>query len=129
MTDHFATIRERMVQEQLVRRGIVDKLTLDAILKVPRHLFVDDAMQNRAYGDHPLPIASGQTISQPFIVAYMTQCLGLKGGEKVLEIGTGSGYQAAVLSRICGKVFTVERVNILLAGARKICCLIFLRSP
>ncbi len=88
--------------------------------EVPRHLFVDDAMQGRAYGDHPLPIGAGQTISQPYIVAYMTQALALKGNEKILEIGTGSGYQAAILSRLCAQVFTVERVNSLLAGARRI---------
>jgi len=87
---------------------------------VPRHCFVDDAMQGRAYGDHPLPIGAGQTISQPYIVAYMTQALRLTGREKVLEIGTGSGYQAAVLSRMCSQVFTVERINSLLAGARRV---------
>ncbi len=109
-----------MVQEQLLPRGIEDELTLNAIREVPRHLFVDDALGSRAYGDYPLPVAAGQTISQPFIVAYMTQALKLKGTEKVLEIGTGSGYQAAILSRICDKVFTVERIHTLLASARKI---------
>jgi protein-L-isoaspartate(D-aspartate) O-methyltransferase len=108
-----------MIQEQLLPRGINDALTLRAMREVPRHLFVDDAMRGRAYGDYPLPIAGGQTISQPFIVAYMTQVLRLSGGEKILEIGTGSGYQAAVLSRICDKVFTIERIHTLLAGARK----------
>ena len=120
MTDRFATARERMVQEQLMARGITDQRLLAAMMEVPRHLFVDDAMRARAYGDHPLPIAAGQTISQPYIVAYMTQVLQLQGHEKVLEIGTGSGYQAAILSRLCEKVYTVERVNTLLAGARKI---------
>ncbi len=120
VSDHFETIRERMVNEQLVRRGIVDEKVLEAMQTVPRHLFVDDAMRNRAYGDHPLPIAAGQTISQPFIVAFMTQMLALSGSEKVLEIGTGSGYQAAVLSRIAEQVYTVERINGLLAGARKL---------
>ena len=120
MTDRFTTIRERMVQEQLLARGIADPGVLAAMGEVPRHLFVDDAMRARAYGDHPLPIAAGQTISQPYIVAFMTQALQLQGHEKVLEIGTGSGYQAAVLSRLCGKVYTVERVNTLLAGARKL---------
>ncbi len=120
MKDGYATIRERMVREQLLPRGIHNEPTLKAMREVPRHLFVDDAMQGRAYGDYPLPIAAGQTISQPFIVAYMTQALDLKEMEKVLEIGTGSGYQAAVLSRICDKVYTVERVHTLLAGARKI---------
>lgn len=109
-----------MVQDQLVSRDIHDPRTLAAMTEVPRHWFVDDAMQGRAYGDHPLPIGGGQTISQPYIVAYMTQALGLKGHEKVLEIGTGSGYQAAILARLCSQVFTVERINSLLAGARKI---------
>lgn len=108
------------MQEQLSPRGITDRRVLEAMLEVPRHLFVDDAMQAGAYGDHPLPIASDQTISQPFIVAVMTQALQLQGTEKVLEIGTGSGYQAAVLSRLCEKVYTVERINTLLAGARKV---------
>ena len=120
MIDRFTTIRERMVQEQLLARGIADSRVLAAMGEVPRHLFVDDAMRARAYGDHPLPIAAGQTISQPYIVAFMTQALQLQGHEKVLEIGTGSGYQAAVLSRLCEKVYTVERVNTLLAGARKL---------
>jgi len=109
-----------MIQEQLIPRGISDAGILAAMEEVPRHLFVDGALQNRAYGDHPLPIAAGQTISQPYIVALMTEALALKGEENVLEIGTGSGYQAAVLSRLCKKVFTVERINSLLAGARKI---------
>lgn len=109
-----------MVQDQLLSRDIHDSRTLAAMAEVPRHLFVDDAMQGRAYGDHPLPIGAGQTISQPYIVAYMTQALRLKGNEKVLEVGTGSGYQAAVLSRLCSQVYTVERINSLLAGARRI---------
>ncbi|PHR24672.1 MAG: protein-L-isoaspartate O-methyltransferase [Desulfotalea sp.] len=108
-----------MVQEQLLNRDIVDAKTIAAMSEVPRHLFVDDAMQGRAYGDHPLPIGAGQTISQPYIVATMTQALRLTGDEKVLEIGTGSGFQAAVLSRICCQVYTVERINSLLARARK----------
>jgi len=120
VTDRFATARERMVSEQLACRGISDSKVLKIMSEVPRHLFVDDAMQVRAYGDHPLPIASDQTISQPLIVAAMTQALQLQGTENVLEIGTGSGYQAAVLSRLCAKVYTVERINTLLAGARRI---------
>ena len=116
----FATSRNRMVQEQLINRDIVDSATIKAMSEVPRHLFVDDAMQGRAYGDHPLPIGAAQTISQPYIVATMTQALALTGTEKVLEIGTGSGYQAAVLSRICDQVYTVERINSLLARARKV---------
>lgn len=108
------------MQEQILSRGVSDAKTIGAMLEVPRHLFVDDAMRGRAYGDYPLPIAAGQTISQPYIVACMTEALQLQGGERVLEIGTGSGYQAAVLSRICEKVYTVERINTLLVGARKI---------
>jgi len=117
--DRFETIRQRMVQEQLTCRGIDDPRVLEVMAEVPRHLFVDDAMQAQAYGDYPLPIVDGQTISQPFIVACMTQALRLTGVEKVLEIGTGSGYQAAVLSRLCEKVYTVERLNSLLARARR----------
>lgn len=116
----FTTIRERMVAEQLVPRGIRDDRVLEVMSTVPRHYFVDDALRSRAYGDFPLPIASGQTISQPYIVACMTEALKLKGHETVLEIGTGSGYQAAILSRLCTKVYTIERINVLLAGARKV---------
>ena len=120
MIDSYEMARARMVNDQLRGRDIVDPRTLAAMQEVPRHLFVDDAMQARAYGDFPLPIGSGQTISQPYIVALMTQALGLQGGEKVLEIGTGSGYQAAILSRLAAQVFTVERFNALLAGARRV---------
>jgi protein-L-isoaspartate(D-aspartate) O-methyltransferase len=115
----FDIHRQRMVEEQLVPRGISDPATLKAMAAVPRHLFVEDAMQARAYGDHPLPIGAGQTISQPYIVALMTQALGLQGHERVLEIGTGSGYQAAVLSRICERVYTIERIDSLLGRARR----------
>lgn len=120
MDDRFGTIRDRMVQEQLIPRGISDTKVLEAMRSVPRHFFVDDALRSRAYGDFPLPIASGQTISQPYIVAAMTQALALTGSERVLEIGTGSGYQAAVLSRLCSQVYTVERINVLLAGSRRV---------
>jgi protein-L-isoaspartate(D-aspartate) O-methyltransferase len=120
VTDGFVTVRERMVQEQLRPRGITDERVLQAMAEVPRHLFVEDAMRAQAYGDHPLPIGGDQTISQPLVVAAMTQALQLTGTEQVLEIGTGSGYQASVLSRLCGKVYTVERINSLLAGARKV---------
>ncbi len=116
----YTTIRERMVIEQLVPRGVKDDRVLAAMREVPRHYFVDDALRSRAYGDFPLPIASGQTISQPYIVACMTEALDLKGHETVLEIGTGSGYQAAILSRLCAKVYTIERINVLLAGARRV---------
>ncbi|MDH3329381.1 MAG: protein-L-isoaspartate(D-aspartate) O-methyltransferase [Desulfobulbaceae bacterium] len=117
---HLDIHRERMVEEQLIPRGINDQAVLQAMRTVPRHLFVDDAMYSSAYGDHPLPIGSGQTISQPYIVALMTQALQLKGTEKVLEIGTGSGYQAAILSRLCERVYTIERIDSLLVRARKI---------
>ena len=116
----FDIHRQRMVEEQLVPRGISDPATLKAMAAVPRHLFVEDAMQARAYGDHPLPIGQGQTISQPYIVALMTQALALTGGERVLEIGTGSGYQAAILSRLCERVYTIERIDSLLARARRV---------
>jgi protein-L-isoaspartate(D-aspartate) O-methyltransferase len=109
-----------MVENQLIRRGIHDPKTLEAMRQVPRHLFVEDALQNQAYADFPLPIGRGQTISQPFIVALMTQALGLQGHESILEIGTGSGYQAAILSLICEKVYTVERIDTLLVNARSI---------
>lgn len=116
----LAIHQQRMVEEQLIPRGINDQKTLQVMGTVPRHLFVEDAMQARAYGDHPLPIGSGQTISQPYIVALMTQALELQGHERILEIGTGSGYQAAILSRICERVYTIERIDSLLGKARRI---------
>ncbi|MDH3348108.1 MAG: protein-L-isoaspartate(D-aspartate) O-methyltransferase [Desulfobulbaceae bacterium] len=109
-----------MIEEQLVGRGIQDPATLQAMRLVPRHLFVEDAMRARAYGDHPLPIGAGQTISQPFIVAFMTEALKLHEDARVLEIGTGSGYQAAVLSRMCRRIYTIERIDSLLSKARKL---------
>ena len=111
--------RERMVADQLVKRGIADPAVLEAMRNVPRHLFVDEALRDRAYGDHPLPIGDAQTISQPFIVARMTELLRLTGREKVLEIGTGSGYQAAVLSRLAARVCSIERIPKLAARARQ----------
>lgn len=116
----FDILRQRMVEEQLIPRGIYDPATLAAMGSVPRHLFVEDAMQAKAYGDYPLPISSGQTISQPFIVALMTQALELQGHERVLEIGTGSGYQAAVLAQLVDKVYTIEIVEPLAKGARQL---------
>jgi protein-L-isoaspartate(D-aspartate) O-methyltransferase len=101
--------REHMVESQLVQRGIKDKRVLDAMRQVPRHLFVPKDARDLAYCDGPLPIGQGQTISQPYIVALMTELLGLKGQEKVLELGTGSGYQAAILSRLVRQVYSVER--------------------
>ncbi len=115
----YARERDRMVADQLVKRGIADPLVLEAMRSIPRHLFVDAALRDKAYGDHPLPIGEGQTISQPFMVARMTELLRLTGKEKVLEIGTGSGYQAAVLARLAARVCTVERIPKLAARARE----------
>jgi len=106
--DTFTLLRKRMVERQLADRDITDKKILEIMYEVPRHLFVSARYRSQAYQDHPLPIDEGQTISQPYIVALMTQNLHLKGGEKVLEIGTGSGYQAAVLAHITDKVYSVE---------------------
>lgn len=116
----FSIARRRMVEQQIKGRGVHDPLVLEAMLQVPRHLFVEEALQSQAYGDYPLPIGEKQTISQPFMVGFMTAALQLRGGEKVLEIGTGSGYQAAVLARIAGKVYTVERIAPLARRARRI---------
>jgi protein-L-isoaspartate(D-aspartate) O-methyltransferase len=120
MRHNYEKARERMVREQLMPRGITDARVLAAMNTVPRHLFVENAFEAQAYGDHPLPIGEGQTISQPYIVALMTQAMNLQGHEKVLEIGTGSGYQAAVLAQLCDKVYTVERLKSLHIGARKL---------
>ena len=114
----FARERDRMVQ-QVAARGVADARVLEAMRRVPRHLFVDEALRDQAYGDYPLPIGDGQTISQPFIVARMTELLALTGREKVLEIGTGCGYQAAVLSQVAARVCTVERLPKLAARARQ----------
>jgi len=111
--------RERMVEEQLVRRGITDERVLGAMRRVPRHRFVEEALRDRAYGDHPLPIGENQTISQPYIVAAMTQLLQLGGSEKVLEVGTGSGYQTAVLAELARRVCSVERLPGLAMRARR----------
>jgi len=106
----FEALRKFMVQTQLIPRGIRDRRVLDAMQKVPRHLFVDEAMQFKAYDDMALSIGENQTISQPYMVAIMTELLELKGDEKVLEIGTGSGYQAAILAELAKEVFSVERI-------------------
>ncbi len=111
MTDLEKQSRERMVVEQILARGVRDKRVLDAMSKVSREAFVPENVRNLAYEDRPLPIAAGQTISQPYIVAYMIEALVLKGGEKVLEIGAGSGYAAAVLAEIAGEVYTIERID------------------
>lgn len=116
----YGNLRREMVEKQIIARGVSDPMVLDAMNKVPRHLFVSEALVDSAYGDFPLPIGEGQTISQPYIIAEMTQCLELKGHERVLEIGTGSGYQAAVLSQIVYKVYTIERNNVLFLQTRKL---------
>ena len=102
--------RERMAERLRDHYGIRDRRVLDAMLTLPRHLFVPEALQSRAYGDHALPIAANQTISQPFIVARMTELLELSGTERVLEIGAGSGYQTAVLARLAAQVYAIERI-------------------
>ena len=106
---NFQKARDRMVETQLVSRGIQDPRVLEAMRKVPRHKFVDEALKDQAYNDHPIPIGDKQTISQPYIVALMTEILKLQGNEKVLEIGTGSGYQAAILAELADRVFSIER--------------------
>ena len=118
MTD-FAREREAMVERQLRRRGITEKPILDAFLAVPREEFIGEGYAHLAYGDHPLPIEAGQTISQPYIVALMIQAAGIEGGGKVLEVGAGSGYAAAVISRIADKVVGIERQHELVEVARK----------
>ncbi len=112
-----AAERDRMVREQLARRGIDDARVLGAMGAVPRHLFVPHVVADRAYDDQPLPIGHGQTISQPFMVAHMTQALQIRPGERVLEIGTGSGYQAAVLAALGATVFSIERIAALAGSA------------
>ncbi|MBI3781274.1 MAG: protein-L-isoaspartate(D-aspartate) O-methyltransferase, partial [candidate division NC10 bacterium] len=110
MTD-FAVARQRMVSEQLQRRGIAGPKVLQAMGKVHRHLFLEEALWGRAYGDYSLPIGEKQTISQPFMVALMTEALELQGHERVLEVGTGSGYQTAILAELASKVYSVERIK------------------
>jgi len=117
--DPFARERENMVNYQIARRGIVDERILDAMRTIPRHLFVPEEFQRDAYDDRPLPIGYEQTISQPYIVAFMTNVLDLHGNECVLEVGTGSGYQAAVISLLVKKVYTVERIPALAEQAQK----------
>lgn len=116
----YGQARKRMVQEQLVSRGIKDPRVLAAMAKVPRHLFVVEELQGQAYDDNPLPIGEDQTISQPYMVARMVEALGLKGKELVIEIGTGSGYAAAVLAELCGQVFSMEMVEDLAIRARAV---------
>ncbi len=116
----FLRARERMVQQQLRGRDIQDPRVLEAMSSVPRHLFVPEDKRQYAYADGPLPIGERQTISQPYIVALMTELLELKGDETVLEVGTGSGYQAAVLASLAKKVYTLERIPLLAERAREV---------
>ena len=120
MAEDFGITREKMVREQLVTRGIKDARVLEAMKKVPRHLFIEKKAGSDPYGDHPLPIGQEQTISQPYIVALMTEALEMTGDEKTLEIGTGSGYQTAILAELSNQVYTVERLPSLLETARGI---------
>lgn len=117
---NFAGARERMVAEQIIARGIKDPRVIAAMQRVPRHLFIPGALGGQAYGDFALPIGERQTITQPYMVAYMSEVLNLRGQERVLEIGTGSGYQTAVLAHLAGWVYSVERIRALLDRARKI---------
>lgn len=118
MTDSYRSLRDEMVDQQIVARGVCDPRVLAAMRKVPRHEFVPEDLRESAYEDGPLPIGEGQTISQPLIVASMTEAAQLRGGERVLEIGTGSGYGAAVLAEIADEVFTIECIESLATNAR-----------
>jgi protein-L-isoaspartate(D-aspartate) O-methyltransferase len=116
----FERWRNEMVESQIIARGVADPSVIKAMKAIPRHLFVNEALGESAYGDHPLPIGEGQTISQPYIIAEMTQALRLKGDERILEIGTGSGYQAAILAAIVDRVYTIERNNTLFLNTKKL---------
>lgn len=120
MIDRYIKQRMKMVDTQIRARGIRNPRVLKALEKVPRHLFVNEALMDQAYNDNPLPIDGGQTISQPYIVALMTEALELTGSEKVLEIGTGSGYQAAVLAELVDHVFSIDRIASLAGNARRL---------
>jgi protein-L-isoaspartate(D-aspartate) O-methyltransferase len=117
---YYADLRYQMVSEQIISRGVHDERLLDALRRIPRHLFVPEEYANIAYSDSPLPIGHGQTISQPYIVALMTELLDLEGEENVLEVGTGSGYQAALLAYLSRQVHTIERHEELAEKAEKI---------
>jgi protein-L-isoaspartate(D-aspartate) O-methyltransferase len=112
--------RERMVNEQIIARGVKDRKVLGAMVRVPRHLFVEKVYEHQAYNDYPLSVGHGQTISQPYMVAVMTELLELEPEDVVLEIGTGSGYQTAILALICRMVYTIERVSALQDRAREL---------
>jgi protein-L-isoaspartate(D-aspartate) O-methyltransferase len=118
--ENFEYLRERMVREQLLGRDIKDIRVIDAFRRVPRHRFVDPNMYQDAYCDFPLSIGKGQTISQPYIVALMVQLLDLKSSNKVLEIGTGSGYETAILAELAGEIFSIERIEVLAHKAKRI---------
>jgi protein-L-isoaspartate(D-aspartate) O-methyltransferase len=118
--DRYSKQRKKMVDAQIRSRGVRDERVLRAMEKIPRHLFVDEGLIDQAYSDSPLPIGEKQTISQPYIVAIITEALELKGSEKVLELGTGSGYQAAILAELADRVFTIERIASLAQKARKL---------
>lgn len=120
MMNQYQGKRQYMVDTQIVARGIKDRRVIEAMLKVPRHLFLDEALRPQAYDDNPLPIGEKQTISQPYIVALMSETLHLKGTEKVLEIGTGSGYQCAILAELADQIYTIERIPSIAKRARKI---------
>ncbi len=120
MIDRYRKQRLRMVESQLRGRGLQNTRVLAAMEKIPRHIFVDEALQDQAYNDNPLPIEAGQTISQPYIVALMTEALELTGSEKVLEVGTGSGYQTAILAELAAHVLSIERIAVLATKARRI---------
>lgn len=120
INNNYLALRNRMVRQQLIGRGLKNEKVIEAFYKVPRHLFTGEALPEQAYGDHPLPIGDGQTISQPYIVALMTSALHLDGSERVLEIGTGSGYQAAILAELAKEVCTIERLAKLQEKAKKV---------
>lgn len=119
-TPRYREARRKMVEKQIENKGIHDPKVLKAFLKVPRHLFIEEALRDRAYEDYPLPIGEGQTISQPYTVAFMTEALKLEGSEKMLEIGSGSGYQTAILLEIVQQVFAIERITSLARQAKAI---------
>lgn len=119
MFNDYTGMRQKMVEDQLINRGIRDSRVIEAFKKVPRHLFLDEALWPQAYEDHPLPIGEKQTISQPYIVALMTESLHMTGKERVLEVGTGSGYQTAILAELAEEVYSIERIPSLAKRARR----------
>jgi protein-L-isoaspartate(D-aspartate) O-methyltransferase len=119
--EQYAKLREGMVKHQIEARGVRDSRVLEAMRRVPRHLFTPESFRHRAYDDSPLPIGEGQTISQPYMVAWMSELLEIEPEDRVLEIGTGSGYQAAILCELAGEVFTIEKqANLAVAAERRL---------